>query len=397
MHKPLVAWKFIFGNALILFSGLSLTVGHVLAPLMGGGVRPILFFSVFLAAGLAGLLLLALSAVDIARISRRLSLLADMSVEINRALLLNEDMEYIYDTILEYLFRIFPHVGQGTVLVLDENNELSCAASRGYSAAYAAAFKLPLERSFLFVESGGNIDGARLISRKTLERQVRLPEQGVWRYQSVISAPLYAGGRLYGQLNLDSPRARVFVAEDVRIVERFTAQIEVCLLVRGLYRSRIESSRTDALTGLYTRRYFEELFGIELARAERYGESFTLALFDADGLKRTNDGIGHQAGDLMLKAIADALREGRRKTDFVGRYGGDEYIALYHTSDTESMERALEETRERLGAASLSYAGTSFTASFCFGAAKYPDDGKTLDELTAAADRRLYEMKKRRR
>jgi len=397
MRKRFDNWRFVLGNILIIASGSGLAVGHVVDPLFRSGLVSFVSFVVFLGCGTLGLLLLGLSIRSIAKVSRRHSLLADMNIEINRALLLDEDIDLIYDTILDYLFRIFDHVEYGSILVLDESGALSFAASRGFSPEYVAGFKLRLEDSFLYKDSGGKIEGARLISKRTLDQQLIRPLPDDWRYRSVISAPLHAEGRLFGLLNLDSHRPRTFVPEDVRIVERFTAQIEVCLLARGQYTKSIARSRTDALTGLYTRRYFEELFQIELARTERYGEEFTLGLFDADGLKKVNDSLGHQAGDRMLSAIADALREGHRKSDIVGRFGGDEYIALYHSAHMESMRLSLEETLEKLESVPIESGEGSVRAAFSFGLAKYPDDGKTLAELTAAADGRLYEMKKRRR
>ncbi|MFA6505707.1 MAG: diguanylate cyclase [Treponemataceae bacterium] len=343
-----------------------------------------------------GLLVLVSAIRSIAKIARRLTLLADMNIEINRAILLNEDIEFIYGTILDYLFRIFDNVTYGSVLVLGEDGYLTFAASRGFSEDYVKNFKLKWEDSFLFQETSGKKSGARLISKKTLERgkTQSLPEQ--WKYKSVLSAPLYTNGQLFGTLNLDSENSITFAQEDVHVVEQFTAQIEVCLLVRGKYRHNIERSRTDVLTGLFTRRYFEELFAIEIARVERYGEAFILALFDADGLKNVNDTLGHQAGDQFLIAIAEALRDGHRKSDIIGRFGGDEYIALYHASEMKDIKKNLSGVLSKLKSVPIKIAQNHFTAAFSFGLAHYPEDGKVLDELIAVADRRLYVMKKRR-
>jgi diguanylate cyclase (GGDEF)-like protein len=280
---------------------------------------------------------------------------------------------------------------------LDDDGYLTFAASRGFTPEYTKNFKLKLEKSFLYCDTGGNITGARLISKKTIDRTGTVFRPEDWRYRSVISAPMFANKRLFGLLNLDSENVRTFLPEDVHIVEQFTAQIEVCLLARGRYRHHIERAQVDALTGLHTRRYFEELFAIELARAERYGETFILALFDADGLKKVNDAFGHQAGDRMLVAIADALRTGHRKTDVIGRFGGDEFIAVYHATETLSMEKNLSAVLAGVEASKVAFEGNRIPVAFSFGLACFPTDGKTMDELIAVADRNLYAMKKLRK
>jgi len=186
------------------------------------------------------------------------------------------------------------------------------------------------------------------------------------------------------------------VPEDVRILEQFTAQIEVCLLARGQFQVHLDLARVDALTGLFTRRYFEEVFASELARAERYGESFILALFDADGLKKVNDEYGHQAGDSLLVSMAEALRGAHRKSDILGRYGGDEYVAIFHGSDPQAMAKSLQAIRARLRAKPIESEGSPITVSFSFGLARFPEDGRSLADLIAVADRELYAMKRRR-
>lgn len=322
-------------------------------------------------------------------------LLADMNVRVNRDVLLNENIELIYRTILDYLFSIFNTVNTGSILILGNDGHLTFAASRGFTEAYVRDFRLKLEDAFLYQETGGQITETRLITGETLARLVTMFEPGDWKYNSVVSAPIFVGNRLFGILNLDSDQPGTFDEQDTAIVERFRAQIEVCLLAREQYQANIGRHHVDSLTGLFTRRYFEDLFSISLDRALRYQERFIIAIFDIDRLKYVNDTFGHLAGDQMLLTIASAIRASCRKSDVIGRFGGDEFVALYHTSDKEMMEKSIARILSTLRTRNVNFGDKDkkHRLSFSYGLALFPNDGESLEALTAVADSHLYAMK----
>ena len=385
------------GFILVAIAQLALVIAGLMA-FWAGGIDPLV-----LAAVLVPILLLLTAGLACFRFSfrareessRRLRLLAEMNVQVNREVLLNEDIELIYRTILDYLFRIFDKVTSGSILILDDDGYLNFAASRGFSEGYVKRFRLKLEDSFIYQDTKGEIKETRLFTQDDFSRLVVLYRPGDWEFKSIISAPLFLGDRLFGTLNLDSDQAGIFDAEDVAIVERFRAQIEVCLLARERYRSNIERYRVDSLTGLFTRRYFEDLSSVALEHAQKHGETFVLALFDADGLKHANDTAGHLAGDQLLLSIASALRTSCRKSDIMGRFGGDEFIALYQASAAEIIEKNIANILSTIRAKPMSFSGKEFRLSFSYGLASFPSDGTDLDSLTAIADKQLYEMKSR--
>jgi hypothetical protein len=96
--------------------------------------------------------------------SRRASLLAEMNVKVNREILLNEDIELIYRTILNYLFSVFPSATTGSILILGEDGCLTFVASRGFTEEFVSNFHLKLEDCFLYQLTGGQIEEARLIT-----------------------------------------------------------------------------------------------------------------------------------------------------------------------------------------------------------------------------------------
>ena len=324
---------------------------------------------------------------------RRSSLIAEMSVRVNREILLNEDIELIYRTILNYLFSIFSSATTGSVLILGADGHLTFAASRGFTEEFVNQFHLRLEDSFLYQYTGGVFKEACLITQEDFRRIATVFKPGRWEYRSVISAPIFVGDRLFGLLNLDSPVSGTYSPGDVEIVERFRTQIEVGLLARERYTENIRRYQVDPLTGLFTRRYFEELFGASLARAARQGDGFVLALFDVDDLKYVNDTFGHQAGDVVLMGVATVLRDSCGSADIMGRLGGDEYIASYYRTTVQDMEERLSAIRAKLRGRMVPVGDVEHRLSFSYGLSYFPDDGRSLESLVATADKRLYAMK----
>jgi diguanylate cyclase (GGDEF)-like protein len=329
--------------------------------------------------------------------ARRLSLLAKMNVQVNREILLNEDIELIYSTILNYLFSIFNTATTGSVLILNDDGYLRFAASQGFTEEFVSDFHLKLEDCFLYQVTGGVLTKARLISREDFLRIQTVFKPGTWDYKSVISAPLFVGERLIGLLNLDSSVSGTYDDKDVEIVDHFRTQIEVGLLARERYTANIQRYQVDSLTGLFTRRYFDDLFNVSLERALRHQEGFVIAMFDVDGLKYVNDTFGHLAGDQLLMLVAKALRTSCRNSDIMGRFGGDEFIASYHASEIGVMEKKIANIRAKLLSKPMHFSDKKVgRPSFSYGLARFPQDGADQQALVAVADQRLYAMKSTR-
>lgn len=150
---------------------------------------------------------------------------------------------------------------------------------------------------------------------------------------------------------------------------------------------------TDPLTGLGNRRRLERALAVSLSRAERYGERVALLMIDLDGFKEVNDTLGHDVGDRVLKACAQALSKGLRRYDEVVRVGGDELVVLAPTEDVFSAVRLGEHVRRAIakGTAENLPPGTRVTASI--GVAVFPDSAEDGESLMRAADKALYRAK----
>ena len=146
---------------------------------------------------------------------------------------------------------------------------------------------------------------------------------------------------------------------------------------------------TDKLTNIYNRRKLDELLKFELNRSHRFDHTFGVAILDIDHFKKVNDTFGHPVGDKVLTELADILKKNIRKTDFVGRYGGEEFVIICPESSKKGVYSLVESIR--LAIASHSFENiTSLSASFGIAILKEKD---TIESLLKRADEALYEAK----
>ena len=145
---------------------------------------------------------------------------------------------------------------------------------------------------------------------------------------------------------------------------------------------------SDPLTGLANYRRLLDALDSEINRHGRTGRSFAVLLLDLDGLKKINDAHGHLVGSRALCRLANILQIHCRAIDTAARYGGDEFVLVLPETEPAAAAQVAQRISER-----LNNDGEEPSISVSIGAAAYPIDGKTIDELLAAADRALYHQK----
>jgi diguanylate cyclase (GGDEF)-like protein len=161
-------------------------------------------------------------------------------------------------------------------------------------------------------------------------------------------------------------------------------------LERDLHRD----ARTDALTGLDNRRAMQERGRAELKRANRSGEPVSVILCDLDHFKNINDKYGHEAGDAALTSLAAVLRRALRESDSLGRWGGEEFMAILPATNARGATEVAE--RMRLAIASTTFPNMSEGTTISLGVAsseQFDDPGIEWDLLIKEADQRLYRAK----
>lgn len=173
------------------------------------------------------------------------------------------------------------------------------------------------------------------------------PELLAHGLRSAMYMPLPAHGRVTGALSILSRHPRAFGDTDVNALMAVAGALGVALENARLYREAQELAVTDALTGLWNRRYFNTVWPREIERAQRSGAPISVLMVDVHNFKHYNDMFGHLAGDERLREVGALLRAHTRAADVAVRYGGDEFVVLMPDTDRDQAECA----RERLIAA----------------------------------------------
>lgn len=149
---------------------------------------------------------------------------------------------------------------------------------------------------------------------------------------------------------------------------------------------------TNQLTQVANRRGLIQAFGIEQARAERESTRVALALLDIDNFKKLNDSLGHHAGDIALKSLAERTQASLRPGDMVARYGGEEFVLMLPDTPLDEAQAVLVRLQRSLSAALFSHEGKDVFVTFSAGVTLYRP-GETLEAALDRADVALYEAK----
>jgi diguanylate cyclase (GGDEF)-like protein len=183
--------------------------------------------------------------------------------------------------------------------------------------------------------------------------------------------------------------------QDEKRLRYVNERLQAQLIEIGLLQSKLrEQAIRDPLTNLFNRRYLEETLDRELARAGRESYPVCIIMVDLDHFKQTNDTYGHDAGDQVLRVLANTLAEQSRRGDFACRYGGEEFvIVMPNISERTASERA-RKLRRRLKSLQIPYECHNLTTTISMGIACYPTNGETRQTLLRAADKAMYAAKK---
>ena len=292
------------------------------------------------------------------------------------------------------------------VPVLDDLAVLVLAASNSGQKEFAHYLKQLNERLAAFIGSISethtgyqeSLDSARAFGDE-LRQQVSGLQSSVQEATDLESLKRTVDSRLEGLLSTVSAFQEQRDSREQDMVERLqtlVARVNEMEQEAQSFRDSIEEQRqkalVDPLTGLPNRAAWNERAALEVARWQRYGGELQLAVLDVDLFKRINDNYGHLAGDRVLKIIAQELAKRLRKTDFIARFGGEEFVVLLPATPLEGAEQLLETLRAAIEACPFHFKGERLVITLSGGLTGFAS-GDSLEQAFERADQALYQAK----
>jgi len=332
-----------------------------------------------------------------------------ISEQVSAGLFLDDVLNRAYES-----FRpVIPYDRMGCALLGDENRTATAFWERtdAREILLKAGYSAPMAGSSLqgILETGEprilNDLGAYLNENPNSHSTKLLREEGMW---SNFTCPLVAQGKAVGFLFFTSLKKDTYrnIHKDIFLV--IAGQISLLIEKSRLYQQLFELNQKlllaehelqykathDPLTELYNRRAITDHLEAQLSRAKRLGQPFCIIMLDIDNFKQINDSYSHLAGDTVLKTVAARMSGCLREYDYIGRYGGEEFLAVLGSTELESAVAAADRLIKTVSAKQVAFGDSILSVSISAGVAFVKNclEAK-LDQILMIADQELYRAK----
>lgn len=256
------------------------------------------------------------------------------------------------------------------------------------------------------LDTEGTVSGQVLTERRAIyvpdlskdERRVALGDTN-GRAGAVLVVPVVYQRRLLGLLHFRSPEIDAFSEEDRTLFEAVANQAALALANAQLFDKAVELSLTDPLTGIPNRRSLQQRLEQEWAAARRYDRPLSLVMLDVDYFKSYNDQHGHLQGDEVLRRVSQILKANVRRSDAIGRFGGEEFLVVLPEATKEQALGVAQKLRRSVEQADFpgGYLQPLGRVTISCGVATAREDGESLGDLVRAADEAMLGAKRRGR
>lgn len=326
----------------------------------------------------------------------------EVMLELSNSMIQVEGFEELLNIILLKAIDVVQKAEYGSVLIMNEENQLEFKALYGLSEELYD-IRLKPEESYQWLATGGKFEEPVIIedlqkySEDFIDEQTHqsMKDADAINMKSTLSAPILLEGRFFGSINIDSEKVGTFGEEDIKLMAYFANQASVAIEHHRLYESMHYLSKYDGLTGTLNRYRFEEAVDALIDEASKASKTVSVALIDLNAFKRINDNYGHAVGDMVLSQFAQNMKAALTDSGYLARFGGDEFsIAFENCNHEEALNRVshlLKVVSEM--PVSLGELNKNLHCTFSYGVASYPAEGDTLKQLLRVADMRMYDQK----
>jgi two-component system, cell cycle response regulator len=215
---------------------------------------------------------------------------------------------------------------------------------------------------------------------------------------SIIGIPLKFNDNVVGVMNLSKSVTGGFTPSELRLLELLADQAAVAISNASLHQLVSTQAYTDTVTGVPNRRALDDRLEQEVSDARHNGYTFAVIMMDLDGFKQVNDTYGHAIGDQVLRLMSNYLATLLRATDYLVRYGGDEFTLILSKTDPPAARLVMEKILEKIKKFSFDAPnGNKIGLGLSAGIAFYPLHALTPSDLLHASDDALYQAKKHNR
>ncbi|MCK9594193.1 MAG: sensor domain-containing diguanylate cyclase [Candidatus Omnitrophica bacterium] len=236
------------------------------------------------------------------------------------------------------------------------------------------------------------------LTQETIQNYRNDPVIQILKSDEVVLVPLKAKDKVNGIIMADNFITHKPIGKDeLRMLRMLANQAGLAIENSQLYEKTVIRVHLDSLTNLWNHGYFQYLLGVEVEKSKATSTQFSLLMLDIDDFKVYNDTFGHQAGDHILKEMANLLKNQSRKMDYVCRYGGEEFAIILPYTDKKEAFMIAERFRENIAKHPFIHQENlpQKTITTSLGLATFPENGNTAAELGSYSDKALYEAKKK--
>ena len=260
--------------------------------------------------------------------------------------------------------------------------------------------KIPLQSSNLDPLAIGVQEGMPLhLTKDNIDKYKDNPLIQLLNTHELALVPLKAKDKVNGLIVADNfVTKEPITKDDIMILTMLGNQAGLAIQNSRLYESAVTRAHSDSLTELWNHGYFQYLLQDEMEKSRAMNSKLSLLMLDLDDFKALNDLFGHQAGDKVLKELAQFLKNRSRKMDYVCRYGGEEFTVILPQTDRDEAFTIAEHLRleiEKHPFIQRISPESEKKLTVSIGIASFPANGTTPSDIIAASDRALYQAKRK--